>query len=285
MQLRFSKSTGDTMNNVRVIPLQGVYALDTPFDHHFKEDLKLKIPSEQLKWDGTRKMWLVGEQYGDVARDLIWKHYNVQITMPPLPHTKPQLQIFEVRYLGASKLRRDGSRSAYAYCNGGWNVVFPEDVLIDWFVGVVPTKRATQSTTYYEVLGIRNNVKDEDIKPAYRRMARQWHPDVCHEPDATRQFQKIQEAYEVLSNNRARYDAGLQIEAMEKQSAKVLAIGWSGDVYRAPLRCGLVLADATQAIKTIVQSIKSWEDIVNNRGQVLVSSWPQGLDTFIEEWV
>jgi molecular chaperone DnaJ len=61
---------------------------------------------------------------------------------------------------------------------------------------------------YYEVLGIQRNATDDDIKAAFRKLARQYHPDVSKEPDAENKFKEINEAYGVLSDSekRARYD-------------------------------------------------------------------------------
>lgn len=61
---------------------------------------------------------------------------------------------------------------------------------------------------YYEVLGVNRSASQEEIKKAYRRLARQYHPDVNKEPDAEARFKEINEAYEVLSNpqKRATYD-------------------------------------------------------------------------------
>jgi molecular chaperone DnaJ len=61
---------------------------------------------------------------------------------------------------------------------------------------------------YYEVLGVSRSASQEEIKKAYRRLARQYHPDVNKEPDAEARFKEINEAYEVLSNSqrRATYD-------------------------------------------------------------------------------
>jgi molecular chaperone DnaJ len=61
---------------------------------------------------------------------------------------------------------------------------------------------------YYEVLGVQRNATPEEIKKAFRRLARQYHPDVNRAEDAADKFKEINEAYEVLSDNekRAMYD-------------------------------------------------------------------------------
>lgn len=61
---------------------------------------------------------------------------------------------------------------------------------------------------YYEVLGVPKNASNEDLKSAFRRLARQYHPDVNSEPDAEERFKEINEAYAVLSDSerRAAYD-------------------------------------------------------------------------------
>ena len=61
---------------------------------------------------------------------------------------------------------------------------------------------------YYEVLGIGRGASQEEIKKAYRKLARQYHPDVNTSPDAEEKFKEVKEAYDVLSDpeKRARYD-------------------------------------------------------------------------------
>lgn len=60
----------------------------------------------------------------------------------------------------------------------------------------------------YEILGVQKDASPDDIKKAYRRLARQYHPDVNREPGAEDKFKEIASAYEVLSDSdmRARYD-------------------------------------------------------------------------------
>jgi molecular chaperone DnaJ len=61
---------------------------------------------------------------------------------------------------------------------------------------------------YYEILGVAREVDKEEIKQAYRRLARKYHPDVNSETGAEERFKEINLAYEVLSEpeTRARYD-------------------------------------------------------------------------------
>ncbi len=63
---------------------------------------------------------------------------------------------------------------------------------------------------YYEILGVAKDASEDDIKKAYRKLARELHPDVNKAKDAPARFQQVQDAYEVLSDpaKRADYDRG-----------------------------------------------------------------------------
>ena len=61
---------------------------------------------------------------------------------------------------------------------------------------------------YYQILDVGRDASQDEIKRAYRKLARKYHPDVSEEPDAEDRFKEVQEAYEVLKDpeKRAAYD-------------------------------------------------------------------------------
>lgn len=73
---------------------------------------------------------------------------------------------------------------------------------------------------YYEILGVPRTASDDDLKSAFRQLARQYHPDVSSHPEAEEKFKEINEAYAILSdaNKRAAYDryghAGVNTQGM-----------------------------------------------------------------------
>lgn len=81
---------------------------------------------------------------------------------------------------------------------------------------------------YYQILGVPKNASEKDIKQAYRRLARKYHPDVNPgNKQAEEKFKEISEAYEVLSDKekRAKYD---QFGEYWKQASQQGQAGWPG---------------------------------------------------------
>jgi curved DNA-binding protein len=62
---------------------------------------------------------------------------------------------------------------------------------------------------YYKILGVARDASDEEVKKAYRKLARKYHPDVSKEANAKEKFQDVSEAYETLKDKekRAGYDS------------------------------------------------------------------------------
>lgn len=248
------------------------------------------LPAADRKWDKDKRAWLIAPQHGQ--RVATWvAQYLGEIVMVPQVRAKPKIELktLEVRYIGACK-ERGGEWLAYGWVNGEWSVIFSEDVLREWFEGKSPVATGhTNAITLYGVLGIPQTADAEAAKIAYRRMARQWHPDVCKEPDAEERFKRINEAYQVISDpkKRARYDAGLALEAtLHKQVDTKVIKSMMSSGYRSPLLCGLILAEGIDQLgRFIVNRIIMWEDITDSRGRTLTTSWPAGAKVPFESWI
>src|ERR1700704_1909839 len=84
---------------------------------------------------------------------------------------------------------------------------------------------------YYEVLGIKRGASDDEIKKAYRKLVRKFHPDLNPgDETAEEQFKQLQEAYDVLSEaeNRRLYDQYGENWRAVKAGAGVPPSGWEG---------------------------------------------------------
>ena len=68
---------------------------------------------------------------------------------------------------------------------------------------------------YYEILGITRNASPDQIKKAYRKLARKYHPDVSKEANAEEHMQAINVAYDTLSNEQKKTEYDFQLDHPE----------------------------------------------------------------------
>lgn len=276
----------------RLETVQGSLALASSYSRELVDALKEQIPAEHRQWDKASRRWLVSPHYGGTVAAVVRKHLGVEIDVPKVQmDATTEMRLLRIEYVGQCKDRGSGELSAFAWADGNWSVLMPEAVLREWFEAV--PQRPGEKPTLYAVLTIKASASLEEIRKAHRRLAMQWHPDRCHEPDAAEQFKAIQGAYEVLTDalRRKKYDAGLALQgSLGTERPRSLVdhrYNYDGQLvgFRSPLRCGWVLCEGVPVLSRFaVGKILAWEDMTDERGRVMVTSWPAGAKTFEVAW-
>ncbi len=261
----------------------------SPYDRLLIADLKSRIPYNERRWDGNNKCWIVTTNNLNTLKTLCSQYLGnepyIQGQIGTI-QTKPQTKLLNVRYIGTPKDRGNGEKSAFGHDGNDWSIVFPELVLRQWFEGDNATVDTTD-LTLYGVLSLKRNCAGTDIKSAWRRMAKRYHPDINKDDDAAQMMQRINEAYEVLNNpmKRKKYDAGLVLAASLKDTPHTRRSAFD-HIWRAPERCGFIMATGMNQLgRFVVETIHQWEPIKDNYGRELVTSWPMGADIYQENWV
>src|SRR6267142_1532303 len=94
---------------------------------------------------------------------------------------------------------------------------------------------------YYKILGVSRTASEDEIKKAYRKLARKYHPDVSKETDAKEKFQEVSEAYETLRDKekRAAYDSLGSGFGRGRGARRGPAMAFPGEDYEVPVRLTL----------------------------------------------
>jgi len=248
------------------------------------------LPLEDRAWDKVGRVWRVHARHLRFVQEACREAgFDVLPLVAVQNQSAPVQRLLRIEYIGAPKERSDGSFSSFAWCGGGWSVVVPNAVLRQWFDGTT-SRRDTPDTdgTLYDMLLVKRNADDDDVKRAYRRLARQWHPDVCQEVNAGDVFKQVAAAYRVLSDTllRRKYDAGLALAASTSRRDHHFDPLRALTRWTPPLRCGLLVAEGLPGVgKFAVSKILAWEDVTDGQGLVMVTTWRLGDDHFTTQWV
>lgn len=283
----------------------GYYQIKIPFN--LKDDFKAHVPAKYRGWNQDARCWTVSREGIAIAQAFLESHFG-KIEIPPLEESNAIAatiqKTFTVEYIGQCKERDGGIISALGSVHGFWSLEFPEAVLKTWFERRVSNDGVQ---TFYQALCVFETSTNQEIKSAYRRLSRQWHPDVCQNEEANpgETFRKMTDAYEVLRDptKRRRYDAGLFFEREAKKITEVNSDDFRSYNYRynhrtdkyhkvqpthfrAPLRCGLITAEGVQRLSRFTASkILSWDDITNGDGRVMTATWNKHTESIEIKWI
>ena len=271
------------MSSATVKRVGSILELHTPYNAGLVAALK-SIAPEHRQWDAIAKVWRVSVSQQTMVKQIVKQFYpDAQFYALQSAPAQRETRVLRVEYLGAPKERADSSFSSFGWCSESWSVVIPDQVLRAWFKE--PEHNESQAaSTLYGTLMITQQASADEVRSAYRRLARQWHPDVCSEPNASDVFKQIAEANRILSDPlmRRKYNAGLALEssAQVKQTLRRRDLWSEVSRWQLPLRCGVITCEGTQELKFSVSRILLWQDIIDGAGRVLVTSWAGGARTF-----
>ncbi len=266
------------------------------YDASLVSALKGNINSVDRAWEPTKKCWIVAPRHIDELARIckVWLDVDPVIVGQNIQgQSKQEQKIIRVEYIGQAKDRGHGEMSAFgAVANSqqnifgsadvDWSVVFPESVLKNWFEGD-NQKQTVNQVTLYSVLAIKQSASENDIKTAWRKQVKRFHPDINSDDDAAAMTIKINHAYEILRNpvRRRKYDAGLRLAAGIQGKPNPLRC----DGFVLPVRCGLIMCNGEYKVgRFVVSEILQWHDIVEN-GRTLVTSWSVATNSLARNWI
>lgn len=274
------------------------------YDAGLVASLKYEIPSNMRQWNPNKTCWIVDNSQLNMLKDIVKDHLGVDLHVPvgvgSYANPNHSTRLIRVEYIGQIKDRGNGELSAYgarfpdetkpyqmlSIANQQkllmWDTVFPEQALKKWFLGG-NAKDTPNMSTFYTVLAIQQSTPQKEIKTAWRKMVKRYHPDKNSDVDAADMTIKINEAYNILRNptKRKKYDAGLKLQSSLGQSVKPIR----GSGFNIPVRCGMILAKGHDSVgRFIVDEILEWTDIVEN-GRTLITSWNLSTNSLRREWI
>lgn len=249
------------------------------YDPALTEEVK-RLPSWGRGWVRARKIWEVAPMLAPTLAEWLSNVSQTQVVAPPASAYAPPAPVtLRILYVAKVKGETDWSAAHVMDEQRQWTAALWGPAVREWFGAA-----ETTTHTLYSLIGVAETASIDEIERAIKRALRQWHPDVCREPDAADRTRAILEARTILTVPalRARYDAGL---AAERLTRGVGGITRAGE-YRPPLRSGVISGRGyTVAGKLLIVTIDRWDDLTDAHGRTAVVSFPVGVENPVVTWV
>ena len=132
---------------------------------------------------------------------------------------------------------------------------------------------------YYQTLNVENSATSEELKTNYRELAKFWHPDHNSSPEALEKFQKISEAWEILSDEDSRmiYDLlSVVYNANNYPELENIRPYNDGEIDIRALYTHKVIGQLWKAITEKKLKICTWQQAIRNHIKVAISNWLLG---------
>jgi hypothetical protein len=192
--------------------------------------------------------------------------------------------IYDVTYIGWPKARANGEFvSSGMLADGSWGLDLPMEVMRAYFENRDPAEQEAQVPTgpigpgFYGVLMIPQAATADELKAAFRKLSKMYHPDLSDAPDAATLFINLKKAYDTLSDPalRAKHDAILRMTSTSSDYAPLttnVVLGASTTSNWGPTyRCGKITIQGTTFGGNVrVQKITGW--VLNKRRRIISKS-------------
>lgn len=268
----------------------GAFILRMPFDPMVIGQFKVDVPSFEREYNPASKTWTFdGSRLQYIIKLLESAGYELEgnAMRGVVGQRGVVCETIRVNYLGNARKRQGGEVTASAMDErGNWSFLFPFAVLAAWFDLPDIANSPLSASNLYEMFGVGQAATDSEIKSAYRRLMRTWHPDVNDDPLAAEVFCAVQDGYAVLTDaqRRGRYNVGLALAPqVKKQGGKQDEIVWVPPNHS---RCGYLDVEMETGLRTsIIRAIYDWQDIINTQGRQLVSKWNASRNEPEYDWI
>lgn len=258
-----------------------VCAIRYPYNPVFTDAIKA-LPAWTRGWNRDKQQWEIAPLVAPRIIDQLSALSGQSLAAPPADAYHPPVSVtVEALYVGRIKGDGDFAAANVMTLSRQWRAVLWGPAVYRWF-GVQPASATPASL--YDLIGVSPTASAAELANAIKRQLRQWHPDVCREPDAAERTRRILEARAILlaPAQRARYDAGLEAARL----AAGRAASRSDGEYRPPLRSGRITGQGYKIVdRWVVADIRHWDDLTDDQGRVAVVSWPHGADEPVVLWV